>query len=81
MQLGRKVPLWGGFNAAGGFALKLWTPKPKMTQDEWKAHVPALKRAAATAKNCLDLSCLNMCLALLLECCQDLLGFILLCEH
>ena len=49
MQLGTKVPLWGGFNAQGGFALKLWTPTAKMTKEDWKEHVPALKRAAAQA--------------------------------
>ena len=49
MQLGVKVPLWGGFSAHGGFALKLWTPKAKMKQQEWAAHVPALKKAASQA--------------------------------
>ena len=51
VQLGDKVPLWGGFNVKGGFALKLWTDKPKMTNDQWAAHVPALKRAASQANN------------------------------
>ena len=50
MQLGVKVPLWGGFNVQGGFALKLWTPTAKLTQEEWAAHVPALKKAATQAK-------------------------------
>ena len=56
MQLGVKVPLWGGFNVKGGFALKLWTEKPKMKKEQWAAHVPALKRAASQAKNCHNLS-------------------------
>ena len=49
MQLGVKVPLWGGFSVHGGFALKLWTEKPKMDKEAWAAHVPALKRAASAA--------------------------------
>ena len=57
MQLGTKVPLWGGFNAQGGFALKLWTPKAKMTKEDWKEHIPALKRAAALAGAGHGLSC------------------------
>ena len=57
MQLGTKVPLWGGFNAQGGFALKLWTPRAKMTKEDWKEHVPALKRAAAQAGAGHGLSC------------------------
>ena len=57
VQLGVKVPLWGGFSVNGGFALKLWTEKPKMTKDQWAAHVPALKRAASQANNCHNLSC------------------------
>ena len=39
----------GGFNAKGGFALRLWTPKPKMKSEEWKQHVPVLKWAADQA--------------------------------
>ena len=49
MQLGTKVPFWGGFNAEGGFALRLWTPTAKMKKEDWSYHVPALKRAAAQA--------------------------------
>ena len=45
VQLGTKVPLWGGFTGTGTFALKLWTPKPKMTREEWGARIPALKRS------------------------------------
>ena len=45
VQLGVKVPLWGGFTGGGKFALRLWTPRPKMTKEEWQAKVPSLKRA------------------------------------
>ena len=45
--MGVKIPLWGGFNVQGGFALKLWTPKAKMDKEAWAAHIPALKRAAS----------------------------------
>ena len=46
IQLGTKVPLWGGFTGGGRFTLRLWTPRPKMVKEEWAKHVPALKRAA-----------------------------------
>ena len=49
--------MWGGFNAQGGFALRLWTPKSKMQKEEWMEHVPALKRAAAQAGASHCLSC------------------------
>ena len=49
--MGVRVPLWGGFNVHGGFALKLRTEKAKMTKDQWAAHLPALKRAASQANN------------------------------
>ena len=45
VQLGDKVPLWGGFTGAGEFTLRLWTPKPKMNKAEWARHAPALRRA------------------------------------
>ena len=47
--IGVKVPLWGGFTGKGRFSLRLWTPRPKMTKEEWAAKVPALKRAVDTA--------------------------------
>ena len=50
VQLGVKVPLWGGFTGGGHFTLRLWTPKPKMTKAEWEARVPALKRAVDLAE-------------------------------
>jgi hypothetical protein len=45
VQLGIKVPLWGGFTGSGDFPLRLWTPKAKMTKAEWVQKVPSLKRA------------------------------------
>ena len=49
MQLGIKVPLWGGFTGGGQFTLRQWTPRPKMLKSEWAARVPALKRAVEAA--------------------------------
>lgn len=46
VQLGKKVPLWGGFTGDGQFTLRLWTPKAKYKKEEWPEHIPALKRAA-----------------------------------
>ena len=46
VQLGTKVPLWGGFTGGGHFTLRLWTPKPKMTRAEWEKQIPGIKRAA-----------------------------------
>ena len=51
MQLGTKVPLWGGFTGDGQFFLRLWTPKPKMKKEEWTPYIPQLKRAAAMHGN------------------------------
>lgn len=48
VQLGTKVPLWGGFTGDGQFSMKLWTPRPKCTMDEWAEYIPHLKRAAGT---------------------------------
>ena len=49
VQLGTKVPLWGGFTGRGKFTLREWTPRPKMTKEEWARRVPALKRAIDAA--------------------------------
>ena len=46
VQLGDKVPLWGGFTGAGEFTLRLWTPTPKMKKSEWARFAPALRLAA-----------------------------------
>ena len=48
IQLGEKIPLWGGFSGDGQFNLRLWTQRPKLTKAEWTKQVPALKRAAMT---------------------------------
>ena len=45
VQLGVKVPLWGGFSGSGTFLLRLWTRTAKMKKDAWAACVPALRRA------------------------------------
>ena len=47
VQLGTKVPLWGGFTGDGTFSLRLWTEKAKMKKEAWAKHIPQLKRAAA----------------------------------
>lgn len=44
VQLGQKVPLWGGFTGGGQFALRLWTPNPKMTKADWEQCIPKIKR-------------------------------------
>ena len=49
VQLGQKIPLWGGFSGNGQFTLRLWTPKPKMTTLEWHALVPDVKAAVDNA--------------------------------
>ena len=49
VQLGTKVPLWGGFSGNGGLALRLWTPKPKMNTEEWTALIPSVRDAIAEA--------------------------------
>ena len=48
VQLGDKVPLWGGFTGSGLFTLKLWTPKPKLDTPTWPHHIgKSVKRAAS----------------------------------
>ena len=49
IQLGTKVPFWGGFTGRGKFTLRLYTARPKMLKEEWQAKVPVLKRAVANA--------------------------------
>ena len=49
VQLGTKVPLWGGFSGNGECTLRLWTPKPKMTAEEWAALIPDVKAAISDA--------------------------------
>lgn len=50
VQLGTKVPLWGGFTGGGKFVLRLWTPQPKMRKEDWAAYVPQLKSAIDAAE-------------------------------
>jgi transposase len=45
VQLGVKIPLWGGFTGQGRFTFRAWTPRPKMTKAEWAARIPHIKRA------------------------------------
>ena len=48
VQLGDKVPLWGGFTGQGKFTLKLWTERPKLDKVVWARHIGAgVKRAAS----------------------------------
>ena len=49
VQLGTKVPLWGGFTGRGKFTLRLWTPKAKMTKAEWERRLPVVREAASEA--------------------------------
>lgn len=49
VQLGTKVPLWGGMTGDGTFSLRLWTPRPKMKREDWIQYIPQLKRAAAVS--------------------------------
>ena len=46
IQLGTKVPLWGGFTGGSSFSLRLWTEKPKMDKDAWAKLIPDVKLAA-----------------------------------
>ena len=50
VQLGVKVPLWGGFTGGGSFTLREWTPRAKMTKADWVERLPAVKRAADTTE-------------------------------
>ena len=51
VQLGEKVPLWGGFTGAGQFTLKLWTPKPKLDKPTWAEHISKGVKRAASGRN------------------------------
>ena len=56
IQLGQKVPLWGGFTGGGKFSLRLWTPSPKMTKEDWERCIPKIKRSIDTAGECHEIS-------------------------
>ena len=51
VQLGKKVPLWGGFTGDGEFTLKLWTDRPKLDKDIWARHVGGAVKEAAANRN------------------------------
>ena len=51
VQLGTKVPFWGGMTGDGQFALRLWTATPKMKKPAWAEHIPQVKRAAARSSS------------------------------
>ena len=50
VQLGEKVPLWGGFTGQGKFTLKLWTERPKLDKHLWAGHIGAGVKRAASGK-------------------------------
>ena len=50
VQLGEKVPLWGGFTGQGKFTLKLWTERPKLDKQLWAGHIGAGVKRAASGK-------------------------------
>ena len=50
VQLGEKVPLWGGFTGQGKFTLKLWTVRPKLDKQLWAGHIGAGVKRAASGK-------------------------------
>ena len=45
VQLGTKVPLWGGFTGSGVFPLRLRTARAKMTKTERVQKMPRIKKA------------------------------------
>ena len=45
VQLGDKVPLWGGFSGSGHVKLRLWTATAQLNNISWAACMPALRRA------------------------------------
>ena len=45
VQLGDKVPLWGGFSGSGHFKLRVWPATAKLNRSSWAACMPALRRA------------------------------------
>ena len=71
VQLGVKVPLWGGFTGDGTFSLRLWTERPKMKKEEWAAYVPQLKRAAAMSASSVHLSVCQKLSSVHLSACQN----------
>lgn len=51
VQLGRKVPLWGGFTGGGQFTFKFWSERPKLDKEIWAEQIEKrIKPAAAGRK-------------------------------
>ena len=51
IQLGHKVPFWGGFTGTGAFTLRLWTGRPKLGKEAWAAHIGTSVKRAASHRN------------------------------
>ena len=51
VQLGIKVPLWGGFTGDGRFTLKHWSEKPKLDQELWANLIGKKVKDAAAGPN------------------------------
>ena len=51
VQLGRKVPLWGGFTGQGNFTFRLWSVNPKLDMDIWARHIGDAVKQAASGRN------------------------------
>ena len=51
VQLGIKVPLWGGFTGRGDFTLKLWTERPKLDKESWATYIGTAVEPAAASPN------------------------------
>ena len=51
VQLGIKVPLWGGFTGRGEFTMKLWTERPKLDKERWAQYIGTVVEPAAAGPN------------------------------
>ena len=51
IQLGRKVPLWGGFTGQGDFTFRLWSENPKLNSETWARHIGEAVKQAASGRN------------------------------
>ena len=49
VQLGVKVPLWGGLTGQGRFTFRKWTPQPKMSKAAWATLIPHIRRSVDLA--------------------------------
>ena len=50
VQLGRKVPLWGGFTGDGQFTYKFWSEKPKLDKEIWAEQIKKRVKPAASGR-------------------------------